>query len=156
MRDVRGILIWFQSAAMEKPAEFLSWATAAIDAGKRLVVIGDLSVASGLEGQPPQAALLNSLLGRLGLRVEDWIPVTYNVRIAYKDPAIMDFERRLPVVLPPFDRVRPIDKRVRVHLLARRGNDPGTDSVLVATGPHGGYAANGYTHFASYRQDQLQ
>jgi polysaccharide biosynthesis protein PelA len=156
MRDVRGILTWFQSDAMERPAEFLSWAAAAIDAGKRFVVIGDLSVARDLQGQATQTALINRFLAKLGLRVEDWVPVTYNVRIAYKDPAMMDFERQLPAVLPPFDRVRPIDSRVNVHLLARRGGDHRTDSALVVTGPHGGYAASGYTHFASYSQDQLQ
>jgi polysaccharide biosynthesis protein PelA len=156
MRDVRGIVAWFQPGAMQRPAGFLSWATAAIDAGKRFVVIGDLSVASGPEGQPKQIALLNRFLAKLGLRVEDWVPVTYDVRIAYKDPKMMDFERQLPAVLPPFDRVRTIDNRVRVHLLARRSRDAGTDSALVVTGPHGGYAATGYTHFAGYRQDQLQ
>jgi len=156
LRDVRGILTWFQSDSMERPAEFLSWAAAAIDAGKRFVVIGDLSVAKNLKGQATETGMINGFLAKLGLRVEGWVPVTYKVRMLYKDPAMMDFERPLPPVLPPFDRVRPIDSRVKVHLLARQGGDPGADSALVVTGPHGGYAASGYTHFASYRQDQLQ
>jgi hypothetical protein len=156
MRDVRGILAWLQSGEMERPAEFLSWAISAIDAGKRFVVFGDLSAAIGAESGPAETSLLNGFLAKLGLRVEGWIPVTYNVRVVYKDAAMMDFERPLPAVLQPFDCVRRIDPRVKVHLMARRGGDRATDSALVVTGPHGGYAARGFTHFASYRKDQLQ
>ena len=36
------------------------------------------------------------------MRAKDSIPVTYNVRITYKDPAMMDFERRLPAYLAAF------------------------------------------------------
>jgi polysaccharide biosynthesis protein PelA len=150
MQDVRGILTWFQSDTMKNPAEFLAWAETAIDAGKRFVVIGDLSVSRNLRGQSTQTELINHFLGRIGLRTENWTPVTYDVRIVYKDPEMMDFERSLPPVLPPFDKVKLIDPHVRAHLVARRGNDPATDSPLITTGPHGGYVANGYTHFATY------
>jgi polysaccharide biosynthesis protein PelA len=156
MQDVRGILTWFRSDPMENPAEFLAWAGAAIDAGKRFVVLGDLSITGNLPSEAAGAALLNGFLGKLGLRSENWTPVTYNVRIIYKDPAMIDFERPLPTVLPPFESVKPIDAHVRVHLAVRRAGDPATDSALVVTGPHGGYVASDYTHFASYRQDQLQ
>jgi polysaccharide biosynthesis protein PelA len=59
MRDVRGILTWFRSDAMQRPTEFLSWATAAIDAGKRFVVIGDLSGAKDMHGQVTKTVLIN-------------------------------------------------------------------------------------------------
>ncbi len=150
MRDVRGIVTWFQSDAMQNPVEFLAWAGAAIDAGKRFVVLGDLSVTRNLQGQATQTALINRFLAKLGLRADDWVPVTYNLRIIYKDPLMMDFERPLPPILPPFDAVKVIDPSVRVHLMARKANDPRTDSALIVTGPHGGYAASGYTHFATY------
>jgi polysaccharide biosynthesis protein PelA len=150
MQDVRGILTWFQSDMMKNPAEFLAWAETAIDAGKRFVVIGDLSVSRNLQGQSTQTELINHFLAKIGLRAEDWTPVTYDVRIVYKDLGMMDFERALPSALPPFDRVKAIDPHVRAHLVARRGNDPTTDSPLIATGPRGGYIANGYTHFATY------
>jgi hypothetical protein len=156
LEDVRGILTWFQSDSMEHPEEFLSWAESAIDAGKRFVVIGDLSVGKDLRGRVTPIAAVNHFLAKLGLRTESWTPVTYDQKVVYKDPAVMDFERPLPAVLPSFDRMRPIDPRVRSHLIVRRGTDAATDSHLVVTGPHGGWVADGYTHFASYRQDQLQ
>ena len=149
MQDVRGIVSWFQSDAMQDPVEFLNWAERAIDAGKKFVVFGDLSVTRNLRGQVTQTASINHFLAKLGLRADDWVPVTYNWHISRKDPAMMDFERRLPPILPPFDSVKPIDSKVRVHLAARRGNDFETDSALVVTGPHGAFAASGYTHFAT-------
>lgn len=156
MEDVRGILTWFQNDSMERPEQFLSWAESAIDAGKRFVVAGEWSVGRNLQGRATPQARINRFLAKLGVRSESWTPVTYEHRVVYKDPAVMDFERPLPAVLPPFDRMRPIDPRVRSHLILRRGNDPTSDSHLILSGPHGGWIASGYTHFASDRQDQLQ
>jgi polysaccharide biosynthesis protein PelA len=156
MREIRGVLTWFQSDAMERPAEFLSWAEAVIDAGKRFVVIGDLSVGRDLQGRMTPVPVINRFLAKLGVRTENWTPVTYDVQVVYKDPLLMDFERPLPAVLPPFDRVKLVDPNVRSHLILRQRHDPNTDSHLVVTGPHGGLIANGYTHFASYSQDRLQ
>ncbi len=150
LQDVRGIVTWFQSDAMQNPVGFLAWAEAAIDAGKRFVVLGDLSVTRNLQGQATQTALINRFLAKLGLRADDWVPVTYNLRIVYKDPRMMDFERSLPAILPSFDAVKVIDRSVRVHLMAGKANDARTGSALIVTGPHGGYAASGYTHFATY------
>lgn len=156
LQDVRGILTWFLSGSMARPEEFLTWAESAVDAGKRFVVVGDLGVGQNLRHHVTSVSPINHFLAKLGLRAESWTPVTYDQRVVYKDPGMMDFERPLPVVLPPFDRMRPIDPRVRSHLIVRRGADPSTDSHLVVTGPHGGWVADGYTHFASYRQDQFQ
>lgn len=156
LRDVRGIVTWFQTDSMERPEEFLTWAESAIDAGKRFVAVGGLSAGKDLRGRVTPTSAVNHFLAKLGLRTENWTPVTYDQRVVYKDPAVMDFERPLPAVLPPFDRMRPIDPRVRSHLIVRRGTDASTDSHLVVTGPHGGWVADGYTHFASYRQDQSQ
>jgi len=156
MRDVRGILAWFRAESVERPEEFLAWADGAIDAGKRFVIVGDLSFGKNVHDRAAATTALNHFLAKLGLATENWTGVTYDQRVVYKDPAVMEFERPLPVILPPFERVRPIDPRVRSHLIVRHGNDKTTDSHLVVTGPHGGWVANGYTHFASYRQDQLQ
>ncbi|MBV9743063.1 MAG: hypothetical protein JO099_04820, partial [Acidobacteriia bacterium] len=68
MQDVRGIVSWFQSDAMQDPVEFLNWAERAIDAGKKFVVFGDLSVTRNLRGQVTQSASINHFLAKLGLR----------------------------------------------------------------------------------------
>ena len=156
MQDVRGILAWFRSDSVGHPLELLAWAERAIDAGKRFVIIGELNAGQDLQGHPAPASATNRFLAKLGLETENWTAVTYDLQVVYKDPALIGFERPLPVVLPRFDRVRLIDPKVRSHLIVRRGNDAATEGNLVVTGPHGGWVANGYTHFANFRQDQLQ
>jgi hypothetical protein len=63
--DVRGILVWLQSDSMEHPEQFLAWAETAIDAGKRFVVIGDLSLGKGGDGRVVSAAAINTFLAKL-------------------------------------------------------------------------------------------
>lgn len=155
--DVRGIVTWFRSDSMPHPAEFLEWGERLIDNGKRFVVIGDLSVSKDNQGNVTPVSLMNRFFLKLGIRIDNWTPVTYNQRIVYQDPALIGFERPLPLVLPEFDRMRIIDPQVRSHLTVQRADgDPTTMGSLVVTGPHGGWIEVGYTHFASGSQDKLQ
>jgi hypothetical protein len=156
MQDVRGIVTWFRGDSMPRPVEFLQWGEQAIDSGKQFVVMGQLSVSQDLRGRVTPVAAINRFLAKIGIRIENWTPVTYDQRIVYQDPALIGFERPLPADLPPFDRVSIIDPQVRSHLTLRRNNDAASEAHLVITGPHGGWVATGYTHFANYRQDQLQ
>ena len=60
------------------------------------------------------------------MRAKDSIPVTYNVRITYKDPAMMDFERRLPAYLAAFrprQAERPAGKGPSARLPQRRSRN---------------------------------
>lgn len=155
LQDVRGIVTWFKTESMPHPVEFLRWAERAIDSGKRFAIIGELSVSKDEQGRVTPVPVINHFLAKMGLEIEDWTPVTYDYRVIYQDPAMIGFERPLPTVLPAFDRLRIVDPRVHSHLTIRRKNDPSTDGNLVLTGPHGGWAASGYTHFETDRQDQL-
>ena len=149
MEDVRGILTWFQSDDMADPLGFLTWAEAAIDAGKRFVVIGDLSTSRDLDGNLIPVEDVNRFWSRVGLRSQnEFNNITYDWQIVYRDTEVMEFERSLTGVLPGFSSMKQNDPRLRVHLSVRRGNDARTDSVLAATGPNGGYVGSGYTHFA--------
>jgi hypothetical protein len=156
MRDVRGIITWFRADSMPHPLEFLTWGELAVESGKRFVVIGATGAGRDDRGRPTSVAAINRFLAKIGIQIENWTPVTYDQRVVYRDPALIGFERPLPAVLPPFDRMRIVDSRVRSHLTVRRNNDPATEGHLVVTGPHGGWVATDYTHFASYRQDELQ
>ena len=149
MEDIAGILTWFRSDDMADPLSFLAWAAASIDAGKRFVVIGDLSTSRDLDGNLIPVEDINRFWSRLGLRSQDeFNSITYDWQIVHSDAEIMEFERSLDGVLPGFSSIKENDPRVRVHLSVRRGNDTETDSVLAATGPSGGYVGIGYTHFA--------
>lgn len=61
---------------------------------------------------------------------------------------MVEFERPLAGPLPTFDQMKVVDSRAKSFLVARRGNDPKTDSHLVVSSPAGGFVASGYTHYA--------
>ena len=101
LKDVRGILTWFQSDTMSNPSGFLNWAEATIDAGKRFVILGELSVSRDPQNRLTPIPIINRFLAKLGLQTDgDWNHITYDCRIAFKDPRIVEFERPLRGVFP--------------------------------------------------------
>ena len=149
MQDVRGVLTWFRDDSMRDPVGFLAWATAALDAGKKFVVIGDASATFDLKKHRTPAAALTQFWSRLGLRSDgEWKTITYDLKIAYRDPVMVEFERPFAGVLPAFPRMTKIDRLMKSYLVIRKGDDPRTDSELLTIGPHGAYVAPGYLHFS--------
>ena len=157
MADVRGVVTWFRTDSMRHPVAFLKWGERAIDSGRRFVVIDYLGASKDGHGRLTPVPLVNEFFARLGLRAEDWTSVTYDQRVVYQNPVMIGFERPLPVRLPAFDRMRIADPAVRSHLtIGRKDADRSKDGAIVVTGPHGGWVATGYTHFASAAQDRFQ
>ncbi len=149
MQDVRGVLTWFRDDSMLDPLGFLTWATAAMDEGKKFVVVGDPSATFDLKKHLTPPAALAGFWSRLGLRNDgEWKTITYDLKIAYRDPAIVEFERPFAGVLPGFPRMTKIDPLTTSHLVIRKGDDPRSDSELLVIGPHGAYVAPGYLHFS--------
>ncbi len=151
---VRGILTWFDSDTMGDPRHFLSWAEAAVDNGKRFILLGDLSVAKNYQKARTPLSEINRFMQRLGIRMEgEWTAITYDARFVHKDPQMVEFERSLIGVLPPFERYRKIDPAAKSYLTVRKGNAPETESHLVVTNQNGGFAAPGYI---IYRNEDSQ
>lgn len=145
LTDVRGVLTWFQSDAMADPRGFLKWAGAMLDAGKRFLVVGDLSVAFDLKRARTPQAEVDEFWSRLGLKSDgSWRATTYDWKIAAHDDSLVGFERSLGGPLSGFPGVTKIDPNVKSYLTIRRGGNPATDVELVAIGPRGAYAAPGY------------
>jgi polysaccharide biosynthesis protein PelA len=150
MQDVRGVLTWFRSDQMADPAGFLKWLERAMDAGKKLVVIGDLSASFDLHKKltPPEA--LDRVWSRLGLKTDHlWTTTTYDWEISRKDSTMVEFERALKGVLPGFPTIQRLDSRVNSYLSVRENHPPRTEVDLITIGPSGAYAATGYVHFST-------
>lgn len=147
-QDVRGILTWWQGSSIANVAEIVNWAAEAMDDGKRLVILGEIGLRDDEDlGGLAAGHLLASLLGRLGVRFRDGsYDTSFMARAVIKNSEMVEFERKLPTGLALYEAVQQIDPSVRVHL---RAVLPGraTPADLVVTGPRGGYAASGYTHY---------
>jgi hypothetical protein len=152
--SIAGVLTWFQSDSMPDPQGFLAWAESLMSSGKKFVMLGEPSVSLDSSGRRTPLGAINRFMARLGVRNEsDWTAVTYDARIVYKDPSIVEFERSFGGVLPPFDQLSIIDPRARSFLTLRRGNSPNSDTHLVVISPSGGYIASGY---ALYKGPEVQ
>jgi polysaccharide biosynthesis protein PelA len=149
--DVRGILVWLIDANTvdgEKLADFVETASAR---GLPVLVTGPLP-ARGTAGQP---APNDRILAAIGLRnLGGFRPYTYDMKPVHKVAAMVEFERKLPVALPPIDIVQASDpKRVTPYLVLQRGTDAASRTLAVVATDKGGYVAPGYMSYEDKTAD---
>ncbi len=150
LSSVLGVVTWFRGGGVPEPDRFLTWGLALMDAGKRFVVLGDLPFQMDKAELPASRPLLLRFLARLGLGGSlNFIQPTHAYKLVLKDRSMVEFEQPLTGRLPPFPQVVPISPRARSFLVARRGDDPASESHLVVVTEQGGFAANGYDLFIS-------
>ncbi|MFN8057628.1 MAG: hypothetical protein U0Q12_21275 [Vicinamibacterales bacterium] len=150
LEGVKGVLTWFSTDGMRRPADYLKWACDAIDAGLPFVVLGNVGAAFDENGVSTALPALQAFFDHLGLDYEGrWTTTTYAAHYVTQDRAMVAFERPLPTLVPAFSRVvtRPGD--AVSYLSAQLGDDPGTRSDLVTVGRHGAYVAPGYVYYGS-------
>jgi hypothetical protein len=148
----RAIVLWLRSGA-KPPLHALEWVANAADAGAKIVLMGEIAEVSN-EGAP----IINRLLSRLGLHYEGYeIDATYRARVSRIDKIVTTAERRLNPPLPPFSVVSLESDRSIPHLTILYPRGTGfAESVLVATGPAGGFVANNYAVSHDTRADRHQ
>lgn len=140
MERVQGIVVWTDSA-FSNPETILTWLEESMDAGIRVVVLGNPFKGDNT----PSLARLNRFWNRMGIRQDgEWVELTYKVKVVRKDSEMVEFERPLSGFLPPYDRMSIVDGRVKSYLTANHSDDPATASDLVIIGPMGGYVAANY------------
>ena len=155
--EVRGVLSWLSGGAGISPDDYAEWASALLQAGKRLVVLGDFGIElQGLDAPRVQASLAG-VLARLGVST-DWsyAQPAYGARVIRRDPEMMEFERRLTGPFHPFLRTRAQGAAARALLTLRDREDSSSDSDLVVLGPQGGYAGGGVIYYQHPQRSWLK
>ncbi len=155
MGDVRGVLVW-EAAGMEDPREFIRWSEMLMDSGRQMVMISGFGSGEEISGGRYKEEI-NGFWKRLGLHSEsDWVPFTYRTEIVYRDPRLVDFERRVGGVLPGYERMRVIKGRGYSGLSVRqRGDRPSGTSDLVVVTDSGGWIASDYAYYHNEATDTL-
>jgi hypothetical protein len=150
LKDVRGILTWFRADAMADPLGYLKWCEDVVDSGKRFVIIGDLAVTHDFKNRLTPLSAMNRLWSRFGLQSTDnWVGITYDWKVVFKDSSMVEFERKLPRNLPEFIGIKAVDSSVKSYLTVRHGDDPATDVPLVAVTKNGGYISANYVQYST-------
>lgn len=146
-RDLRGILLWGTNQQTTNAAALWPWLDAAAGLGLRLAVVGDLPLREP-GGRAADPARVNRVLDRLGVRLEDrWIAETDGARILKADADMMEFERRLPELLPAFAVYRPTGNLVDALLVLAGPGGEAETSTVAALGRQGGFVAAGFAFF---------
>jgi hypothetical protein len=149
LAGAHAVISWLEADTVPDARAAFAFVDMATARGLRLVQIGDPAYLHGRAGAASvTTAEANRVYARAGFRLgEDFVRLTFDVEVLRKEPALVEFERPLDRVLPPFPVWRPLDQRTRSLLVLRRHARPETESHVVMLGPGGGLASFGYSHF---------
>ncbi len=149
----RAVATWFIEP-LKDPAHYVSWLDAATANGLRYICLGEPA-----PPEPPEGAdQVSRIMARVGLRPRDeFVSVTLKARVTALDAAMIGFERPVDKALPAFRVVEPLAAVAKIHLAVRvPDGENEVNSVLVATSPAGGYAADEYTFYYDVGADKVR
>jgi polysaccharide biosynthesis protein PelA len=149
MNRYLGVITWFQTDEIDDPLGYLRWLAAQMRAGRRVVIVGTLGAFRDRKSRAgPSLADVSAALGPAGLEFRgNWTANQRAIELRFKDPRLLEFERKLPPALPNYFQVVSRGPNNRVHLTLGRRDLPDSDSHLVVTGPWGGFAGNAYVMY---------
>jgi hypothetical protein len=149
MGRYRGVVTWYQTDDMDDPLGYLAWLGRQMRAGRRVVILGALGALRDRRTlASPDLEQITRALAPSGLEFHGrWTVNQRVIELVFKDPAMMEFERRFPPGLPNYQHVVARRPDSRVHLVLRRRDIPRSESHMVVTGPWGGLALDDYVRF---------
>lgn len=152
--EVAGALVWFPKYTdFANPDHYLKWVDDLVQAGKKFVVLG--AVGFEYAEKPMPRSRLKKFWDNLGLiEADQWIDETYELEFPIMDRQMVEFERKYQDVLTPFHVLKAGSQDIDIQLMARVDGDPETDSVLVCTGPCGGFIAEGYAKYSLFNSSE--
>ncbi|MBI3503498.1 MAG: hypothetical protein HY059_01555 [Proteobacteria bacterium] len=145
----RAVISWLEADTVPDARAAFGFIDAATARGLRFIQLGDAAYLRGRDGAPSVTVTeANRVFARAGFRLgEDFVRLTFDVEVLRKEAALVEYERPLDRVLPPYPVWRPLDTRTRSLLVLRRQGQPETESHVVMLGPGGGLASFGYSHY---------
>lgn len=149
----RAVVTWFIEP-LQTPAAVLAWLETAMAGGLRYICLGDVA-----PPEPPGSeAAVARILARLGLKATTgFVSVTHKSKITTRDTAMAGFERPVAAALPEFRVIEAASAATKVHLAASVPDREGdVASVLIATSPAGGYAADAFTIYYDATADRAR
>ena len=153
LSKVRGIVSWMIEPIKSADA-YLAWLDDATKAGLKLAVFSDLAPGLSPKAEPTSTRIWQ----RLGLvQTNDNVSVNHHVKLTATTPEMVGFERPLDKVPHDFRVVNLTDNNTTAHLTAQLTTTPSAKpSVLVATGPGGGYVSDEYSIVFDANTDRVR
>lgn len=150
MSEYRGVIMTFGRIDARLAGAYLPWLDRQMTLGRRLVVLEGLGVA-GDAGRESHK-LLEKIYSRLGLLQRgNFIIAPRLIRYAYKDPRMVEFERRYPALPAVYEQFVAAGRGVVTHLALERTDRKDSRSDVIVTSPAGGFAVREYIYWQNIR-----
>lgn len=158
MKDVCGILTWFQDEEVSDAANFWAWMTRQVQSGKKLVM---LKTSSAYKDKKTGVAIpfevIEKLYTSMGLLYSgDWTDNPLVIELIDKDSGMVEFERTLDDELEAYEKIVPVNPQDKVYLKLRRTDIEDGDSATVVVTPQGGVALGDYVLLINYLNDRFR
>jgi len=149
IKNIYGIITWFQDEYMINPMEYCQWAKQQIDDGKKFVILGNIGAYKDYNSKKEMPdKYIYDLIHAIGLDYEGhWTDNPFIVEVLKKDSAMVEFERTLDNEVGNYEMIRSIKKENEIFLSLKRTDIPDSESAVVVTTPIGGFAMEGYVLF---------
>ncbi|MCH8019404.1 DUF2194 domain-containing protein [candidate division KSB1 bacterium] len=150
MKKYCGVITWFYNDSMNRPQAYLQWATKQVDAGRKFVILDNLSAfRDAATGEFLKISAVNRFCKSLGFIIDDtnWTSNIAKIELVNKVPEMVEFERSLDYELTNYEVYKPLHPKTKVYLKLKRNDIRDSESALVFTTPHGGFAAAGYVFY---------
>ncbi|MFH1724249.1 MAG: hypothetical protein ABII00_06460 [Elusimicrobiota bacterium] len=156
LEGYRGIITWFPGlGSVPEPAAYCRWLHEAMDAGLKVVVLGDTGAyGRGADKHTRMGPACSRAFRRLGVELEEvGEPESGFLRIVRKDSGMVEFERRLSFSEFPEFRIVHALEGATSYLRIGSSVDAMSHYEPVVTSPSGGIAVN---PFVLYTNKQME
>lgn len=157
MNAYRGVISWLNSYKPKHLEEYLGWLNHQLDTHRAVVILGHLGEDYTLADRKRTIVLINTVYKRLGLRYKGL--ETQDIKqIEYvkKHARFVEFERTYPEIIRHYTCYQPLDSTLNSHLTVNRKDIPSSESVMIATGPNGGFARQEFIYWNDPVQQKSQ
>lgn len=154
LKGYRGILTWFESLdAVSNPNAYCVWVKEQMERGLKLVILDSPGVFADKGRAMPQAC--EEMFERLGAKYSaNFSDNPFYFEITHKDSAMVEFERKIVLTEGhQYTHYEVTDPKAKVYLTMGRRDLEKSESDLIWTTPHGGFA---HPTFVFYRIKEIE
>jgi len=149
MKDVYGILSWFQDDDIPNARDYCLWAARQIQRGKRFIILDNFGAfRDTLTKSTTPLDVINKVYQALGLEYQGgWVGNPFVIEVIYKDTPKVEFERSLENEAIIYAKLKSVDIKNKIYLQLNRKDIPEGQSDVVVTTPNGAVSLSSYTLF---------
>ncbi len=148
MKKFPVIMSWFTDNKLRGASEYAKWLTRQLRKGKKALIMGEFGFDFDEKMEHVQQDVLDAFYRAFNISFspDQSTQSPLLIEVAYSDPKIMGFERKLKGDLINFENIKVRDKQAKVYLKLKR-KDTGTVSDTIFIHSKGAFVLPGYATY---------